>query len=100
MDKLGNIWGARPVLCKPFSALFSGMTSYNQSLSDVNTEIDQLKQAVVKLIKAGQPVFFGCDVGQFSDRDAGIMDPAIFEYEVSCLGIQTLALMWGSRTRF
>lgn len=41
---------------------------------------------MVKLIKAGQPVFFGCDVGQFSDRDAGIMDPALFEYEVRTSG--------------
>jgi len=35
------------------------------------------------MIKAGQPVFFGCDVGKFSDRDAGVMDTAFFEYEVS-----------------
>ena len=48
----------------------------------MNTEIDNLKQAVVKQIKAGQPVFFGCDVGQFSDRESGIMDTALFEYEV------------------
>ena len=35
------------------------------------------------MIKAGQPVFFGCDVGKFSDRKAGIMDTALFEYEAS-----------------
>ncbi|KAI0775763.1 peptidase C1B bleomycin hydrolase [Trametes elegans] len=64
VDKLGNIWGGRPVLY-------------------VNTEIENLKQAVVKQIKAGQPVFFGCDVGQFSDRSAGIMDTALFEYEAT-----------------
>ncbi|KAI0743579.1 peptidase C1B bleomycin hydrolase [Daedaleopsis nitida] len=64
VDKLGNIWNARPVLY-------------------VNTEIENLKQAVVKQVKAGQPVFFGCDVGQFSDRDAGIMDTALFEYEAA-----------------
>ncbi|KAF5385828.1 hypothetical protein D9615_002465 [Tricholomella constricta] len=62
VDKLGNIWGARPVLY-------------------VNTEIEKLKLVVVKLIKAGQPVFFGCDVGKFSDKVGGIMDPALFEYE-------------------
>jgi len=62
VDKLGNIWGGRPILY-------------------VNTEIDNLKAVVVKLIKAGQPVFFGCDVGKFSDRDAGIMDTALFDYE-------------------
>jgi bleomycin hydrolase len=62
VDKLGNIWGGRPILY-------------------VNTEIDNLKAAVVKIIKAGQPVFFGCDVGKFSDKEAGIMDTALFEYE-------------------
>jgi len=36
------------------------------------------------MIKAGQPVFFGCDVAKFSDKDFGIMDTALFEYEVSC----------------
>ena len=35
------------------------------------------------MIKAGQPVFFGCDVGKFSDSVPGIMDTALFEYEVS-----------------
>ncbi|EIW63272.1 peptidase C1B bleomycin hydrolase [Trametes versicolor FP-101664 SS1] len=64
VDKLGNIWGGRPVLY-------------------VNTEIENLKQAVVKQLKAGQPVFFGCDVGQFSDRNAGVMDTALFEYEAA-----------------
>ncbi|CCM01155.1 uncharacterized protein FIBRA_03203 [Fibroporia radiculosa] len=62
VDKLGNVWGGRDVLY-------------------VNTEIDNLKDAVVKMIKAGQPVFFGCDVGQFSDREAGVMDTKLFEYE-------------------
>ncbi|TFK63226.1 peptidase C1B, bleomycin hydrolase [Pluteus cervinus] len=62
IDKLGNIWGARPVLY-------------------VNTEIQVLKDTVVKMIKADHPVFFGCDVGQFSDKTTGIMDPALYEYE-------------------
>ncbi|KAI5115416.1 hypothetical protein M0805_001566 [Coniferiporia weirii] len=58
VDSLGNIWGGRPVLY-------------------VNTKSADLKQAVVKQLKAGQPVFFGCDVGQFSDRTAGIMDTGL-----------------------
>jgi len=62
VDKLGNIWGGRPILY-------------------VNTEIENMKATVVKMIKAGQPVFFGCDVGKFSDRAAGVMDTAFFEYE-------------------
>ncbi|TFY54500.1 hypothetical protein EVJ58_g8828, partial [Rhodofomes roseus] len=62
VDKLGNLWGGRDVLY-------------------VNTEIDDLKNAVVKLIKAGQPVFFGCDVGKFLERQDGIMDLNLFDYE-------------------
>lgn len=50
----------------------------------MNTEIDNLKKAVVTMIKQGLPVFFGCDVGQSSDRDTGIMDTALYAYEV-CL---------------
>ncbi|KAJ7262286.1 peptidase C1B bleomycin hydrolase [Mycena haematopus] len=62
VDRLGNVFGGRPVLY-------------------VNTEIANMKSTVVKMIKAGVPVFFGCDVGKFSSRVDGIMDPALFEYE-------------------
>ncbi|TFK25230.1 bleomycin hydrolase [Coprinopsis marcescibilis] len=62
VDKLGNVWGGRPV-------------------QYVNTEIETMKAVVIKMIKAGQPVFFGCDVGKFSDSGSGIMDTALFEYE-------------------
>ncbi|KAL4252370.1 Papain-like cysteine peptidase superfamily protein [Abortiporus biennis] len=62
VDRLGNLWGKRPVLY-------------------VNTEIENLKKAIVTMLKAGQPVFFGCDVGQFSDRTFGIMDTDLFQYE-------------------
>ena len=34
-------------------------------------------------IKAGQPVFFGCDVGKSSD--SGLMDTGLYDYEVSIL---------------
>ncbi|KAG8906818.1 hypothetical protein FRC01_007891, partial [Tulasnella sp. 417] len=62
VDKLNNVWGGRPVLY-------------------VNTSSEELKKAVVTSIKAGHPVFFGCDVGQFSHSALGIMDTALYEYE-------------------
>ena len=52
---------------------------------DVNTEIDNLKATVVKMIKAGVPVFFGCDVGKHSDNGLGIMDLKLFDYDVCIL---------------
>lgn len=45
-----------------------------QSLRYANVEMQTLKQAVIAMLRAGHPVFFGCDVGKFSDRDHGIMD--------------------------
>lgn len=57
--------------------------THTHNYADVNTAIDALKQAVVRQLKAGHPVFFGCDVNQFSDRTLGIMDPALFTYEAA-----------------
>ncbi|KZP18737.1 bleomycin hydrolase [Athelia psychrophila] len=59
VDKLGNVWGARPVLY-------------------VNTEVAALKAAALAGIRAGTPVFFGCDVGQSSTSTRGIMDTALY----------------------
>ena len=58
-------------------------------MTDVNTEIGDLKNAVVRMIKAGFPVFFGCDVNQFSERVPGIMDTALHQFEVS-ISVETL----------
>lgn len=62
VEALGNIWEGRPVLY-------------------VNTEVERLKAAVIKCIKAGHPVFFGSDVGQSSGRTSGVMDFNLYEYE-------------------
>ncbi|GAC72542.1 bleomycin hydrolases and aminopeptidases of cysteine protease family [Moesziomyces antarcticus T-34] len=61
VERLGNVWEGTPI-------------------SYVNTTVDVMRDAVVRSIKAGHPVFFGCDVGQFSDKTSGIMDPALFGY--------------------
>ncbi|KIS71332.1 uncharacterized protein UMAG_01232 [Mycosarcoma maydis] len=62
VERLGNVWEGTPI-------------------SYVNTTVDVMRAAVVNSIKAGHPVFFGCDVGQFSDKTSGIMDPALFGYQ-------------------
>ncbi|PWN48042.1 peptidase C1B, bleomycin hydrolase [Violaceomyces palustris] len=64
IDRLGNVWGGQPVLY-------------------VNTTMSAMRDAVVKSIKAGQPVFFGCDVGKFSETKSGIMDTGLFDYELA-----------------
>jgi bleomycin hydrolase len=61
VDRLGNIVGGR-------------------GITYINVEMDVLRQACVSMLKAGLPVFFGCDVGKFSDRVAGIMDLGLIDY--------------------
>jgi bleomycin hydrolase len=38
---------------------------------------------VVKSIKAGYAVFFGCDVGKFSHSASGLMSTELFDYEAA-----------------
>lgn len=70
VSRLGNIVGGR-------------------GISYVNVDIDTLKGACVKMLKAGLPIFFGSDVGQFSDSRSGIMDLNLYNYE---LGFNTSLL--------
>ena len=48
----------------------------------LNVDIETLKQAAVDMIRDGNAVWFGCDVGKWLERKMGIMDPAIFDYEL------------------
>ncbi|MBC1992450.1 aminopeptidase C [Listeria welshimeri] len=44
----------------------------------LNVEMNVLKKAAADQIKEGETVWFGCDVGQLSERTSGIMDTDIF----------------------
>jgi bleomycin hydrolase len=59
---LGNVKGGRPVLY-------------------LNTEIESLKQVALAQLMDGEVVWFGCDVGKMSDRDSGVMDAGLYDYE-------------------
>lgn len=47
----------------------------------LNVEMDVLKKASVGMIKDGKPVWFGCDVGKMFDRDLGLMDTELYDFE-------------------
>ncbi|KAJ9155624.1 hypothetical protein NKR23_g1856 [Pleurostoma richardsiae] len=76
VDRLGNVVGGR-------------------GITYINVEMAALKDACVAMLKAGQPVFFGSDVGKFSGREDGIMDLELIDYElgfnVSMLGMDKAA---------
>lgn len=45
----------------------------------LNTEIDNLKQAAIKQLEAGETIWFGCDVGKESDRQKGLMVKNLYQ---------------------
>ena len=63
VQMLGNVVGGAPVLY-------------------LNVELDVMKQAAIRQIEDGEPVWFGCDVGKFLDRDLGVMSPELFDYDL------------------
>jgi bleomycin hydrolase len=62
VEYLGNVWEG-------------GITRY------LNVEIDILKDITKRTLLAGEPVWFGCDVGKMMRRDTGIWDAKLFDYE-------------------
>ncbi|KAI0379104.1 peptidase C1B, bleomycin hydrolase [Hypomontagnella monticulosa] len=63
VDRLGNIVGGR-------------------GITYINVDIATLKQACIAMLKAGLPVFFGSDVGKYSERGSGVMDLDIFDFRL------------------
>lgn len=59
---LGSIKGVRPICY-------------------VNIPIAALKQAAIASIQAGEPVWFGCDMGKNVDKESGIMDHDLYLFE-------------------
>lgn len=48
----------------------------------VNVSMPVLKTACIAMLKAGLPIFFGSDVGKFSNSTSGIMDTGLIDYEL------------------
>ncbi|MCJ1435318.1 hypothetical protein MMC27_004690 [Xylographa pallens] len=63
VDRLGNVFGAR-------------------GITYVNVDMATMKAACIAMLEAGLPIFFGSDVGQFSESKSGIMDTDLVDYEL------------------
>lgn len=48
----------------------------------VNVDMTTMKNACIAMLKAEVPIFFGSDVGKFSDSKSGIMDTKLIDYEL------------------
>ena len=61
VSRLGNVIGGRPI-------------------TYVNVPMSTIKTAAISMLRAGLPIFFGSDVGKFSNSKSGIMDTALLDY--------------------
>ena len=80
-----------PTQDKPFYHRFTVQRLGNVKEGDpvcyLNLPIEELKAAAIAQMKDGEPVWFGCDVGPYSDRETGTLDPDNYDYE-NTLGIR------------
>lgn len=64
VEMLGNVFGSKPVRY-------------------LNVEIDRLKELAIAQMQAGETVWFGSDVGQSSNRKAGVMAEGLHDFTAS-----------------
>ncbi|RSI07975.1 aminopeptidase C [Streptococcus sanguinis] len=64
VEMLGNVVGSKPVRY-------------------LNVEMDRLKELAIAQMKAGETVWFGSDVGQSSNRKAGVMAEGLHDFTAS-----------------
>ena len=57
-----------------YTVRFLGSVHEARPVRYLNLPVDELKKAAIRQIQDGEPVWFGCDVGQRHVRELGIMD--------------------------
>ena len=73
-----------PSAIKPYYIRHSVHSSCNMVEKDItliNLPIDEIKELVLKQLKDGEIVWFGCDSRQFGERTKGYWDMKSFDYE-------------------
>lgn len=74
-----------PTLDKPFyhsyTVKFLGSVKEGRPIKYVNLPIEELKDAAIRQMQDGYPVWFGCDVGKSSTRDQGLMSLDVYDKE-------------------
>ena len=63
VSRLGNVYGMRGVRY-------------------VNVDMDTMKTACISMLRSEIPIFFGSDVGKYSNSTSGIMDTDLIDYEL------------------
>lgn len=71
-----------PTSDKPYNHMYTvemlGNVLGSRGVRHLNVDMDTFKQVAIKQLESGESVWFGCDVGQESDRQKGIMDTELY----------------------
>ena len=74
-----------PTKDKPYNQVYTvdmlGNVVGGKEVRHLNVDIETFKQLAIDQLKDGESVWFGCDVGQSSTRDTGIMATDIYSVE-------------------
>jgi bleomycin hydrolase len=66
---------------RTFTVKYLGNVKGGRDVLYLNVEPEVLRQVALAQLMDNEVVWFGCDVGKMSDRDAGIMATGLYEYE-------------------
>ena len=74
-----------PTTDKPYGKSYTvemlGNVVGSRSVRYLNVPMDRLKELAIAQMKAGETVWFGSDVGQVSNRKAGILATDVYDFE-------------------
>ncbi len=68
--------------CRLYTVQYLGNVVGGQIIRYLNVDMETLKKAASAMIVDGQAVWFGCDVGKMLEREMGILDPEVYDYEL------------------
>jgi bleomycin hydrolase len=66
---------------RTFTVKYLGNVVEGGIVTYLNIPVELMKQIAMETIVAGEPVWFGCDVGKMMRRDMGIWDARLFELD-------------------
>ncbi|WEV45661.1 aminopeptidase C [Streptococcaceae bacterium ESL0687] len=66
---------------RSYTVEFLGNVVGSRDVRHLNVEMNRFKELAISQMQQGETVWFGCDVGQFSDRKAGIMALDTYDFK-------------------
>lgn len=71
---------------KNYTVDYLGNVIEGKPINHVNMPMDEMVASIIRQLKAGEPVWFGSDVGFYRDRNSFAWDDKAFDYQTS-LGV-------------